>query len=82
MSDSVNGRNAYQYGNYGIWWCNGLWMLGYTSALGQCSGWAYTSEQDICVHDIGWDWKYSDNGWQAAGEGLGTRCTGISKFTI
>ena len=84
MSDSINDRSAYQSndGDYGIWYCSGFWVLGDLWYLGKCSGDAYTSEDNICVHDIGWKWYYSDNGWQVAGDGLGTRCTGTCEMWI
>ena len=84
LSESVNGRSHYQSdfddGYYGIWWCGQFWMIGYTSKLGQCTGHAYTNEDEKCVHNVGWNWLYNDynvNAWVEAGEGLGVRCTGM-----
>ena len=83
LSESVNGRSHYQSdfddGYYGIWWndCN-QWIIGITSELGQCAGFGYTAEDEKCVHNVGWNWLYSDGqAWQEAGEGLGVRCTGM-----
>ena len=83
MSESVNGRSHYQSdfddGEKGIWWCSGYWIIGITSELGQCSGYAYTAEDEKCVHNVGWNWLYSNLGkaWIETGEGLGVRCTGM-----
>ena len=83
LSGSVNGRSHYQSdfddGYVGIWWsgCN-AWMIGWTSDLGQCLGFALTEEDEKCVHNVGWNWLYgTDQGWFEAGEGLGVRCTGM-----
>ena len=83
LSESVNGRSHYQSdfddGYYGIWWgeCN-VWMISETSHVGQCSGDAYTTEDEKCVHNVGWNWLYGDGqNWFEAGEGLGVRCTGM-----
>ena len=44
----------------------------------ECWGWATTLDaivDDQCVENIGWIWKYADDGsWTEAGEGLGIRC--------
>ena len=86
LSESVNGRSHYQSdfddGYYGIWWCgNYAWNIGPTSHLGQCFGSALTKEDEKCVHNVGWNWFYSNlakaKAWIEAGEGLGVRCTGM-----
>ena len=84
LSESVNGRSHYQSdfddGYYGIWWCvdYSAWMISWTSELGQCLGFAYTTEDEKCVHNVGWNWLYGDGvNWIDAGEGLGVRCTGM-----
>ena len=88
LSESVNGRSHYQSdfddGYYGIWWgeCN-AWMIS-SASVGQCTGLAYTAEDEKCVHIMGedfwlyWNWLYSDGqNFIEAGEGLGVRCTGM-----
>ena len=85
LSESVNGRSHYQSdfddGLYDIYWCGdyNYWMVGYTSKFGLCAGFAVTTEDEKCVHNVGWNWLYADGqgGWFEAGEGLGVRCTGM-----
>ena len=53
-------------------------MIGSTSGIGQCTGYAGTFEDEKCVHNVGWNWLYHDGqNWVEAGEGLGVRCTGM-----
>ena len=82
MSESVNGRSHYQsdfgVGKLDIWWCVDykVWMLGPTSVLGQCQGFAYTAEDVQCPQNVGWNWFYTDGqGWIEAGEDFGVKCT-------
>ena len=86
MSESVNGRSHYQSdfndGQIGIWWCGEYWMISETSHIGQCTGLASTiyGIDEICVHNVGWNWEYVDydvGAWNEAGQGLGVRCTGM-----
>ena len=40
--------------------------------------WGYAHEDEKCVHNVGWNWDYTDGqNWFDAGEGLGVRCTGM-----
>ena len=54
-------------------------MISQTSHAGQCIGFAATTENEKCVHNVGWNWLYTDDQaqWIEAGEGLGVRCTGM-----
>ena len=86
MDGVLNGRSHYRsdfdWGKFGIWWCGNFWMIG-TSKLGTCGGVAYNGQDETCVHNVGWNWKYSNvitKGWIEAGEGLGVKCKGYNSF--
>ena len=57
--------------------CAYLEDLLYTD-LGICVGGVRSFKRNICVHDIGFDWEFSDlssnTGWPDAGEGLAVKC--------
>ena len=87
LSESVNGRSHYQsdfddgeVGKLGVWWCAdySVWMIGPTSVLGQCQGFAYNTEDVQCPQNAEWNWFYTDGqAWVEAGEGLGVKCRGM-----
>ena len=78
--DDVKGHNYYQSnfanGYYGISFCGTKWYIGRDSSKGKCQGFASSNyNTDKCVHDIGFDWTYSDPpNWPDAGEGLAVKC--------
>ena len=41
---------------------------------GQCTGYAYTTDDQQCPSDTGATWKYLNSGWLDAGEGLLLSC--------
>ena len=84
FGDDVNDRYYYQSnfadGYYDIFFCGTIWFIGYDSKQGGCSGPGFANSNlniDKCVHDIDFDWVYSDPsvaGWLDAGEGLAVKC--------
>ena len=80
--DDVNGHYFYQSnfanGYYGIRFCGTEWFIDQAKYKGECGGFASSNfNTDKCVHDIGFDWVYSDpsvTGWPDAGEGLAVKC--------
>ena len=81
IGDDVNDRYYYQSnfanGFYGIWFCGTEWFIGIRSGRGKCAGYASSNyNTNKCVHDIGFDWTYTDGtgGWPDAGEGLSVKC--------
>ena len=72
IDDDVKGHYHYRSNfadrSYGIWFCGTKWYIGTTStSKGKCQGRANSKfNTDQCVHDIGFDWVYSDTsvGWQ------------------
>ena len=45
-----------------------------SSFRGECKGNAYSNEDHLCPSETGLTWKYSNNGWQDAAEGLIISC--------
>ena len=80
IGDDVNGHYYYQSNfaneNFGMWFCGDNWFIGIHSDKGKCRGYAYPLfHTDQCVHDIGFDWKYSGaSDWENAGKGLAVKC--------
>ena len=80
IGDDVNDHYYYQSnfanGYYDIFFCGTKWFIGYDIKKGKCSGLASSNfNTDKCVHDIGFDWKYSDGSvWSDAEEGLAVKC--------
>ena len=82
FGDDVNDRYYYQSnfanGYNGIWFSCTKWLIGSDSKRhkGKCVGRAKSNySSDKCVHEIDFDWKYSDfPNWPNAGEGLSVKC--------
>ena len=82
FDEDVNDRYYYQSnfanGYYGIWFCDTKWFIGLYTSKSKCQGFANSNFNiDKCVHEIGFDWTYSDLsvvGWPDAGDGLAVKC--------
>ena len=80
IGDDVNDRFYYQSnfadGYHGIWFCGKTWFISKSSEDGKCIGSAHSNvNTNKCVHDIGFDWKYSGiSDWEYAGDGLAVKC--------
>ncbi len=82
IGDDVNDHYYYisyfANGSYGISFCGTEWFIDEAKYKGECGGFASSNlNTDKCVHDIGFDWTYSDTsvlGWPHAGDGLAVNC--------
>ena len=69
-------KSNFGNGHYKIWNCGTGWWIGREENEGRCSGIVNSNfNTDKCVHDIGFDWKYSGiSDWENAGNGLSVKC--------
>ena len=77
VNDRFYYRSNFANGKNGIYFCGTNWFIGGSGTYDEpCAGAAHSRfNTDKCVHNIGFEWVYSDGivGWPHAGEGLAVK---------